>query len=76
MSNTQRITISMPDNIYKLLTAIVSRGKISPFITKAVEDRLIEEIVNDPVKEFLNLRKAFPKTSGKKIISAIEKGRV
>lgn len=66
----------MPDNIYRLLTAAVGRGKISPFITKAVESHLIEEITSNPVEDFLNLRGSLPKIAKKDIKSAVEKGRV
>ncbi len=78
--NTQRITISIPANIYALLTQRVASGNVSQYISETIHSRLIEnkltqKLKKDPVGEFLALRKYTTKTPAKKIIHAIHKGR-
>lgn len=78
--NVQRITISVPENIYTLLTQQVASGSVSQYISETIHKRLVEskmtKVLNkDPVEEFLALRKYTKKIPIKKILGAIHKGR-
>lgn len=78
--NIQRITISVPVNVYQLLTQQIDTGNISRYISETIHGRLVEEKMNqklkkNPVEEFLVLRKHTVKISTKKILNAIHKGR-
>lgn len=75
--NTQRITISLPDYLYRQITSKVKSGDVSKFVASAVEDKLLCSAVSskDAVEEFLDLRKKLPKMSRDEIIKAINKGR-
>jgi hypothetical protein len=72
--NTHRITISVPDVTYVQLIQKVDRGKVSRYITNAVEEKLMNETAN-PVEQFLAMRGELPKVSIEKILQAIRKGR-
>lgn len=71
----QRITVSLPEYLYKDLLQLVSAGNVSRFVAQAVETRLTEAEGN-PFEEFLKLRKKFPKKRREEIIKAIRKGRI
>lgn len=75
--NTQRITISLPDYLYRQMTARVKSGEVSKFVAKAVEDKLscVNPSAKDAVEEFMDLRKKLPKLTRAQIRRAIEKGR-
>lgn len=78
--NTQRITISVPENVYTLLTQQVVSGNVSQYISETIHRRLVENkmtkaLKKDPVEEFLALRKYTKKIPIKKILRAIHKGR-
>lgn len=78
--NIQRITISMPENIYGLLTQSVDSGNISRYISETVHSRLIAEtmektIQKDPIDDFLALRNRTVKRSTKQVLNAIHTGR-
>lgn len=78
--NTQRITISIPANIYALLTQQIDSGKISQYISETIHSRLVEETMKkklkkDQAEEFLRLRKKTKKLPIKTILTAIHKGR-
>lgn len=75
--NTQRITISLPDYLYRQVTARVKSGGVSKFVAKAVEDKLlcVTPSAKDAVEEFMNLRKKLPKLTRTQIRKAIERGR-
>lgn len=78
--NTQRITISLPGDVYGMLTQYVDTGNISKYISETVHSRLIEEamkktVQSDPVEDFLALRKRTVKRSTKHILRAIHTGR-
>lgn len=78
--NTQRITISIPANIYALLSQQVASGNVSQYVSETIHNRLIEDkltqkLKGDPVEEFLALREYTTKIPTKKILSAIHKGR-
>ena len=76
--NTQRLTISMPDYLYDQLTAMFSRGRISRFVSEAVEKLLVTRRIEkkvDPVDELLRIKKGLPNISSKQILEAIHRGR-
>lgn len=78
--NNQRITISLPANIYTLLTQRVDSGNISRYISETIHNRLVEEAMKkklkkDPLKEFLGLRKTTRKLPVKRVLAALHKGR-
>ncbi|OGG15423.1 hypothetical protein A2875_02330 [Candidatus Gottesmanbacteria bacterium RIFCSPHIGHO2_01_FULL_46_14] len=78
--NTQRITISLPENVYTLLSQQVSSGGVSQYVSETIHSRLIEETIkkkfkNDAVGDFLALRKETKKLPTKRILAAIHKGR-
>jgi hypothetical protein len=75
MYNT-RITISIPRYILKLLDRKIKPRQRSVYVRKLVESDLARDIVNNPVEEFLCLRKELPKISKNKILMAIEEGRI
>ena len=78
--NTQRITISIPANVYALLSQQVASGNVSQYISETIHSRLIEnklkqKLKKDPVEEFLALRKYTTKIPTNKILRAIHRGR-
>jgi len=75
--NYQRITISLPKNIYEDLLSLFGRGKVSGVVAEAVEEKILKKKLEpkDPVKAFLALRKVTPKLTHKEIMDAIHKGR-
>lgn len=75
MLNVQRLTISLPDYLYQLLTSHVENGKVSQFVTGILERELIAKKTLNPVSEFFELRGRLPKKSCRQIRLAIKKGR-
>lgn len=78
--NIQRITISVPTEIYTLLARRVASGSVSQYISETIHSRLIEETMKkklkkDTVNEFLQLRKKTKKLSTKRILAAVSQGR-
>ena len=75
--NYQRVTVSLPKDIYGELLRIIGKGKISSFVAEATEDKLLEEKIDktDPIKAFFALRKITTKRTTKQILAAIRKGR-
>jgi len=78
--NTQRITISIPSDVYSLLSRHVGTGKVSRYVAEMLRSRLIEEattkkIRQNPVENFLALRKRILKLPTKTILNSIHKGR-
>lgn len=78
--NTQRITISIPANVYTLLAQQVVPGNVSQYISETIHSRLVEnkltqKLKKDPIEEFLALRKYTKKIPTEKILRAIHKGR-
>lgn len=77
MSNTQRLTISLPDYLYQQLQAHAPKRQVSRFVTEAIEEKVLEEkIPTDPVEDFIRQRDKLPKFSYKQIRKAIERGRM
>ncbi len=71
----QRITITIPGNIYDDLIKLVPSGKISNFAAKALEKELTKQTA-DPVEAFISLRETkIPRRSKVAILKAINKGR-
>ncbi len=76
MTNTQRITISLPDYLYQQLQTYTPKRLTSRFVAEAVEAKLIEKkIPTDPLEELIQIRKKLPKFTTKQILAAIHKGR-
>ncbi|MDP1722107.1 MAG: hypothetical protein Q8L37_02765 [Candidatus Gottesmanbacteria bacterium] len=78
--NTQRITISIPTNVYTLLAQQIGSGKVSQYVSETIHSRLIEEsmkkrLTKGPVEEFFALRKITKKLPTAKILTAIHTGR-
>lgn len=75
--NYQRLTVSLPHNVYEELVSVVGRGKVSPFVAEATESKLLEEKLRkkDPISEFFSHKKGLLKLTHKEILSAIKKGR-
>jgi len=75
--NTAQISITMPEYVYQTLISFISKGKISSFISQAVEAKLLQEsYAGNPVDEFIALSKKTPKQTQENIIQAIKKGRL
>lgn len=70
----QRITISLPDYIYQTLAQQIPNGRVSAFVAQAIENGLVA-FNDEPVKEFLMMKKKLPKKQDREIIRAIQKGR-
>ena len=77
-TNVQKISISMPRDIYQELVSFLGKGKISRFITEATEDKLLEEklVQKDPIEAFFAHKKDLPKLTHRQIMAAIKKGRM
>lgn len=78
--NTQRITISIPTDVYALLSQHVSFGNVSQYISETIHSRLVGETMKkklkkDVVKEFLGIRNITKKRATQHILNAIHKGR-
>ena len=73
----QRITVSIPKNIYKDLLNLYGKGKISKALTQAARRQVLEKKLepSDPVEAFLQLRKITTKRTLKQILAGIKKGR-
>lgn len=76
--NTSRITVSLPDYTYQNLVRVVPVGQISRFVAEAVEQRMasVPKSFADPVAQFLDAGKNFPKKNITEILAAVEKGRL
>lgn len=75
--NYQRITVSLPSNIYEDLIALLGKGKVSSFVADATEAKLLEEKLEpkDPIEAFFALRKITTKRTTKQILEGIRRGR-
>lgn len=76
--NTQRVTVSLPNNIYNDLINLLGKGKVSAFVAEATEEKLFEKKTEpkDPIEAFFALRKITTKRTTKQILSAIRRGRM
>lgn len=70
----QRITVSLPQYLYESLVQLIPPGRVSNFVARAVERKLIELDTN-PIEEFIDLKKKLPRKKKMAILKAIEKGR-
>ena len=71
----QRITVSLPSYVYQSLTQQISSGEVSSFVAQAIENGLMN-FNNDPVREFLMIKRKLPKKKNKEIMRAIKKSRL
>lgn len=80
MNTYRNITISMPNNIIKLLYTIVNKGKRSKFITETIKEKLLEKKLEENFNMVLETKKLQRKFAGttqsKNIKSLIKKGRL
>lgn len=77
MSTTvQKISISVPNNLYENLLALLGKREVSKFIAEAIEEKVLEKKLGGGVENFIALRAKLPKVVRKKILLAIEKGRI
>jgi len=70
----QRITISVPKALYDDLVQHVPPGRVSQFAAQAIERRLFEAD-QDPIEEFIKVRKLLPKYKITTIFKAVKRGR-
>lgn len=75
MITTQKISISLPSYLYDYLATTVSGREISSYVTDAVEHKILNEKINNPITDFIALREQLPKFSSQEILSAIHQGR-
>ena len=76
MTNTQRITISLPDYLYQQLQTYAPKRQVSRFVTEAVEAKILDKkIPTDPIEDFIAFRDKLPKFTTKQILKAIHRGR-
>ena len=75
--NYQRVTVSLPKNIYEDLLKLIGKGKVSSFVAEATEEKILDKKIEpkDPIEAFLALRKKPKKISDSEIMAAIRKGR-
>ena len=70
----QRITFSLPKDIYQELVGLLPAGEVSKFVTRAVEKELLA-FSFDPIEDFIELGKKLPKRKKEAILKAIRRGR-
>ena len=75
--NYQRITVSLPKNVYEDLIKLIGKGRVSAFVADATEEKILDKKLEpkDPIETFLALRKKTKKISDSEIMAAIRKGR-
>ena len=75
--NYQRVTVSLPKDLFEDLINLIGKGKVSSFVAEATEEKILEKKLEpkDPVEAFLALRKKTKKLSDSEIMTAIRKGR-
>ncbi len=78
IANYKKITISIPDHLYRQVQKMAKPGEVSKFFSEAISTK-VSSVVSakntDPVEEFLALRDQLPKFSYKEIKEAIRAGR-
>ncbi len=76
--NYQRVTVSLPKNVYQDLITLIGKGKVSSFVANATKKMVLDEKLTpgSPVDAFLSHRDKLPKLSDKQIMAAIRKGRM
>lgn len=70
----QRITVSLPQYLADDLIRQIPAGQVSRFVSQAIEKEMMKA-ENDPVTDFINLRKSLPRFKKEAIMEAIKKGR-
>lgn len=74
----KKITISIPDYLYRQVKKLTKPGEVSRFFADAILNRISSLVLtktNDPVEEFLALRDELPKFSRNEILEAIHRDR-
>lgn len=76
--NYQRVTVSLPKNVYQDLITLIGKGKVSNFVANATKRMVLDEKLStiSPVDAFLAHRDKLPKLNDKQITAAIRKGRM
>lgn len=76
----RKITISIPDYLYRQVKKLTKSGEVSRFFSEAILNKITSLIVSktaDPWDDFLNARKYITKIDNKITVrEAIEKGRL
>ena len=65
-----------PSYIYQQLASRLGKREVSSYISEAVEEKLLNEAIEDNVEAFIAMRERLPKFSAKAIKKAIERGRI
>lgn len=66
----------MPNYLYQTLINCIPRGKVSQFVTDAIEAKLVKnKTTGNPIDDFIDYRKKLPKKNPEVILEAIDKGR-
>lgn len=76
---TQRITISLPEDVYADLKKMVPAGEVSKFVTEKLRDYIQTMKIRkreSAVDRIMKLRETGPKYSTDEILEFIEKGRM
>lgn len=71
-----KFSVSIPSYIYEQLAASVGKREVSGFIAQAVEEKLLDDAVEQSVEDFINLRNTLPKLRAGDIRKAMAQGRV
>ena len=74
----QRVTVSLPRNVYEDLLALFGKGKISSVVAEAEEEKVLEKKLapKDPIEAFFAHKKNLQKLTHRQIMAAIRKGRM
>ncbi len=75
--NYQRVTVSLPKNIYEDLLTLYGKGNISRILAEVAQKRVLQDKLHKktPVEEFFALRQITTKRTVKQILAGIHKGR-
>lgn len=74
-TNVQKISISIPAYLYARLASLLAKREMSGYITRAVEEKLLDDVTAGAVSEFIALRPRLPKVNRQAIEAAVVKGR-
>jgi len=70
----KRITVSLPEHLYKTIDNTIPKGEVSGLVVEALEKELAYRQL-DPISKIRKLQKNLPPITTKKILWAIRKGR-
>lgn len=75
----KRLTVSIPDYLYRSVTTTFKRGEVSKFAARALQSGIFEENIKrtvDPVEDFIRFARTLPKVNMpyKKLKKIMRKG--